>query len=120
MPTRFLNARPHLEVADVERSISFYERAFGFHVLHSMGEPPVHAIIEKDGVTVTLARVDSPAVASIAACFIDVEGVDELFAHCAAAGFKVASEPTDRPWGIRDLVVVDPDGHLIAFGERID
>lgn len=119
MTTPFLNARPHLEVADVERSTSFYERAFGFRVLHSMGDPPVHAIIEKDGVAVTLARVDSPTVASIAACFIDVEGVDELFAHCSAGGFNVASEPTDRPWGIRDLGVVDPDGHLIAFGERI-
>jgi len=119
MTTRFLNARPHLEVADVARSIEFYGQAFGFAVRHSMGDPPVHAILDKDGVTVTLARMDPPTVLSIAACFIDLEGVDELFAHCTAHGLDVRSEPTDRPWGLRDLVVADPDGNLIAFGERI-
>jgi hypothetical protein len=33
-------------------------------------------------------------------------------------GVKTEGPPTDRPWGERDLWVIDPDGNLVEFGQQ--
>lgn len=120
MAVTFLSARPHLEVLNVVESIAFYKAAFGFEVVMMTEEEiPSQAIVGVGSVMLTFIRAVAPRTLTIAACFIDVEGIDELYERCLASGHEVKSPPTDRPWGIRDLVVIDPDGHLIAFGERI-
>ena len=103
----------------MRQSVEFYSQAFGFEVVVMTEEEiPNQAIIGAGAAMLTLIRAVAPRTLSIAACFIDVEGIDELYAHCVASGHEVKSPPTRHPWGIRDMVVIDPDGHLIAFGER--
>ena len=47
----------------------------------------------------------------------NVEGVDQLFRELVARGALVTSEPTDKPWGLREFTLRTPDGHRITCGE---
>ena len=45
-----------------------------------------------------------------------VEDVDALHRHCGAEGIEVAWPPTDMPWGVREMHVRHPDGHIFRIG----
>lgn len=115
--TRFVKTRTTLGVRDVPTSIDFYEKALGFAVLVSMGEPPNFALVGADDADLGLTEVETPAVADFACCYIDIEGVEELHQRCVEAGAPITNPLTRHPWGNYDFVVADPDGHQIAFGE---
>jgi uncharacterized glyoxalase superfamily protein PhnB len=44
-----------------------------------------------------------------------VEDVDALHRELIAKGVRVELEPTDQPWGNREMYVKDPDGNSIRF-----
>jgi uncharacterized glyoxalase superfamily protein PhnB len=53
-----------------------------------------------------------------------VEDVDAWWRHVEAQGISVkygvkADPPEDRPWGLRDFVLVDPTGVLWRIGQNI-
>ena len=48
-----------------------------------------------------------------------VENVDEVYGELTGRGAKILSQIEDKAWGIRELSVVTPDGHRIAFGQII-
>jgi catechol 2,3-dioxygenase-like lactoylglutathione lyase family enzyme len=47
--------------------------------------------------------------------WVQVRGVDAEAARLAAAGASVLEEPEDRPWGLREAWVADPDGLRICL-----
>ncbi len=116
----FLNSRPSLEVRDLGRSMAFYERVLGWRAIVAMGEPPTFALLGVDRPLLALAQVPEPAVGAHVACYVEVMGVEALAAHCAAEGVDIAFPLADHPWGMRDLVVRDPDGHQVALGEQVE
>jgi uncharacterized glyoxalase superfamily protein PhnB len=117
MTIRFLKSRTTLGVRDVTASIAFYQRALGFEVMVTMGEPPNFAMIGLGGTGLGLGESQSPAVARLACCYFDVEGVEELHQRCVDAGVTITAPLTHQPWGNYDFVLADPDGHQLAFGE---
>jgi catechol 2,3-dioxygenase-like lactoylglutathione lyase family enzyme len=42
--------------------------------------------------------------------------VDAVHSRCAAEGLEVTFPPTDMPWGVRELHVCHPDGHVLRVG----
>lgn len=45
------------------------------------------------------------------------QDLDRLAALIKTRGGTLAQEPTDQPWGVRDLAVVDPDGYKISISQ---
>ncbi len=45
-----------------------------------------------------------------------LDNVDEFKAN----GAKIVAPPDSKPWNIREMLVEDPDGHIIRFGHRIE
>ena len=45
------------------------------------------------------------------------KGVDALHDDLAARGASIARETTTHPYGMRDFIVTDPDGHQLIFGQ---
>ena len=113
-----LRIRTNLEVRDVSRSIDFYQRALGLDPLVTMGVPPTFAILGVDDASMAIAETDRPAVAAIAACYVDVADVEAAHERCRDAGVEFTGPVTTHPWGMRDFVFRDPDGHQIAVGQR--
>ena len=119
MTVRFDKSRTTLPVRDVSASADFYDRAVGFAVVVTMGDPPDFAMIADpdSGIGLGLVASAEPAVAPFACCYIDVDGVEELHQRCVDAGASVTGELTRQPWGNYDFVIADLDGHQITFGE---
>ena len=46
-----------------------------------------------------------------------VENVDDVYQELVDRGAKILSPIANKPWGIRDFIVVTPDGHRIVFGQ---
>ena len=111
--------RATLEVHDVLASIAFYRAALGLEPVVTMGEPPTFALLGGGPGSLGLSQDDDPAVASIAACYVDVDDVEAAFARCDGAGLTVTVPLTTHPWQMRDFVLRDPDGHQIAVGQRL-
>jgi predicted enzyme related to lactoylglutathione lyase len=115
-----LRIRTNLEVRDVGRSVVFYQRALGLEPVVTMGEPATFAILAADDASMAIAEAEQPAVAKIAACYVDVADVEAAHARCRDAGAEITAAVTTHPWGMRDFVFRDPDGHQIAVGQRVE
>ena len=50
---------------------------------------------------------------------IFVEGLDEYYGEIAGRGAKIPAPPSSKPWGLREMLVVTPDGHRIMFCEVV-
>jgi len=48
-----------------------------------------------------------------------VDDVDAVHERCAAEGLEVTFPPTDMPWGVREMHVRHPDGHVFRVGRGL-
>ena len=111
----FINFRPNLLVKDVAISIAFYRDVVGFEVRNSTDDGSF-ALLGKGLAEVALVQTDDPPAEQ---AYLYVRGVEALSRRCKEAGCDIARDLVDHPWGLRDFVVRDPDGHLIGIGERV-
>ena len=114
-----VRTRPNLEVRDVAAAVRFYGDALDLRPEATIGDPPTFALLSNAGGSLGLAEAGAPAVASIVACYVEVADLDQALARCQAAGATITMPVTTHPWQVRDFVFQDPDGHLIAIGERL-
>ncbi len=117
-----IRAMPVLDCTDVAASVAFYRDQLGF-VAHTWGEPPSFAIASRGTVTLGLAAVhagDTLQVKQNWAAYIYVADADALYAQLLQRGVQIPEAPTLQPWGCRDFVLHDPDGHLLCFGQDMD
>ena len=115
--TRIEMLAPELQVSNLDRSIDFYRRAFGFEVSWCVGEPPELACLCRDNAEFTLRVVAQPAPIHF---YLTVAGVDESFVTALAAGARELVPLEDRWYGMRDGRVADPDGNQIGLGQSLE
>ncbi len=48
-----------------------------------------------------------------------VDDVDAVHARCVAEGLEVTHLPTNEPWGVREMHVRHPDGHVLRISKGI-
>lgn len=108
---------PELQVSDLDRSIDFYRRAFGFEVSWRVGEPPELACLCRDNAEFTLRVVAAPVPIHV---YFTVVGVDASFATALAEGARELVPLADRWYGMRDGRIADPDGNHIGLGESLE
>jgi catechol 2,3-dioxygenase-like lactoylglutathione lyase family enzyme len=63
-------------------------------------------------------------VESSAGCYIRVQDVEGIYKSWSATGLPRSGIPRmdrleDKPWGLREFAVVDPDGNLLRLGQII-
>jgi len=61
---------------------------------------------------------------SFAGCYIRVRDVQSVFEAWSASGLPGTGRPRmdrleDKPWGLKEFAVVDPDGNLLRIGQVI-
>lgn len=100
----------HLPVPDLARSLVFYRDQLGLEVGYtseSMADFPAGLVLDEE---VGFKRPDVAVTVGMR-----VEDIDSVFAEFEARGVRVDEPPTDRPWGVRNFYVTDPDGHVVEF-----
>jgi len=114
---------PCLMVSDVTKAHSYYADQLGFRSPRMWGDPPTFCITERDGLELMLAQVDAGQDVHPNSdndgridVFFWVNDADRLHAEFSQKGAEVLGDPEDQPYGIREFLVRDPDGHVLAFG----
>lgn len=79
-------------------------------------------IVKDVGVSTAVAKdrpsFAAPSFGGTGTLFVIVEGVDALHDVLSPQVSIVMSLRT-QPYGMREFAVMDPDGHLITFAERV-
>jgi len=116
-------AIPTLPCRSVEATTAFYRR-LGFEGgAHPFN--PEYAIFTRGALELHFFthRALVPAESS-AGCYLRVLDVRSLHDACLACGLPGAGIPRmdrleDKPWGLREFALVDPDGNLLRIGQLI-
>ncbi len=70
------------------------------------GLPAIHGFDDGDGNGVWMS--------------IFVEDVDAIYQHCLGQGLEITWPPTNEPWGVREMHVRHPDGHVFRISQGIE
>jgi uncharacterized glyoxalase superfamily protein PhnB len=105
----------YLAVANVQASIEFLERAFGFRrgvaLAGPDGQTRYAEMRHGESVVILVQRGDAAAPSGgAAALYAYVPDVDRAAGEARRAGAGV-TDAADQPWGDRTAVVIDPDGY---------
>ena len=49
---------------------------------------------------------------------LEVEDIDALYGRVSSSGHPVFEPLQERPWGLRDFRIVDPDGYYLRLTSR--
>jgi uncharacterized glyoxalase superfamily protein PhnB len=103
-----------VSVADRERALALYRDALGLAEKYTAGEMVMLAVPGTETELLLHERPPTPGLASVAVSFL-VSDVDAATAAARQAGAEVIDAPADQPWGERQSVLTDPDGHVLCL-----
>ena len=115
---------PVLGVRDVPSAVEHYQTALGFECPGGMYGPEherVYAVMRRNDIEVHLQIRRRNVWAATRgsherSAYFYCPDVDSLHDHFTSAGAFVMAPPTDMPYGNREIVLRDQDGHRLAFG----
>jgi catechol 2,3-dioxygenase-like lactoylglutathione lyase family enzyme len=112
------SAAPVLASLDIERTVTFYCSRLGFTRVYV--EPGTWGIVARDTVQMHFWPCPERHIAKNTSCRVYVSGIDELFHELDAQGVVHPNAPLqNKPWGSREFGILDEDGNLITFAERV-
>jgi catechol 2,3-dioxygenase-like lactoylglutathione lyase family enzyme len=111
---------PILLARDLDETSGFYA-ALGFTVARTFDH---YLIVDRDGAEIHF--VTTPELdpwTSDAMCYLHVDDIDGLLDTWREVGLPVSGIPRltaaeDKPWGLREAALVDPNGTLVRIGAR--
>jgi uncharacterized glyoxalase superfamily protein PhnB len=120
-------------VHDPDLALSFYRDALGLEQRSDVGKGEFQWITvgaaSQPDVAIVLTNylngspADADAVAALVAkgalngVHFHTDDLDTTFEKLKEAGAEIVQEPTDQPWGTRDLAVRDPSGNLVRIDQ---
>ncbi len=120
-------------VHDPDLALAFYRDTLGLELRNDVGKEDfrwltVGAASQPD-VAIVLTNylngspADGEAVAALVAkgalngVHFHSDDLDASFEKLRASGAEIVQEPTDQPWGTRDLAVRDPSGNMVRIDQ---
>jgi uncharacterized glyoxalase superfamily protein PhnB len=121
---RLIGIAPQLVVADVKKTAEYYKNTLGFNIIALVAEPPVYAMVERDGFQVHFVKSDTQEIKknkdyrSISHDFIIwVPEIDAFFEELKSKNAIILEGIVKRTYGSREFVIEDCDGHKILIGD---
>ena len=124
---RMRSAAPFFLVDDVFATAEHYRDVLGFTFDQFFGEPPGFTIVSRDDVRIMLrqvrparppaARPNRTVMDETFDTYVYVSNVDELAAELRARKADIVEGPVDRIYNMRELLVRDCNGYVLAFGQ---
>ena len=113
----FQHSVPILYSSDVRRSIQYYTEMLGFEHHWTWDDSPSFGGVSKDHVQVFFCKDGQGHPGTWMS--IMVNDVDGLHERIVSKGGEIVSAPENKEWGLREMLVKDPDGHFIRFGQPV-
>jgi uncharacterized glyoxalase superfamily protein PhnB len=109
---------PVLYCEDVRRSVAYYKDVLGFPKSWEWDEDPSFGGVDWGEVRIFFCKQGQGSPGTWLC--INLDNVDEYYEMIKARGANIISPPDDKPWFMREMLVQDPDGHIIRFGHGIE
>jgi len=112
---------PILPARDIGKAEAFYAR-LGFHTVYRDGD---YLILKRDDAEAHFFRHSGlDPSANDSGAYLRTSDIDALSREFGGLGLPSKGIPrfepaADKPWGMRELALIDPDGNLIRAGEMI-
>jgi catechol 2,3-dioxygenase-like lactoylglutathione lyase family enzyme len=121
----FIQVTPFMHVDDLGKALAFFNDVLGFRTLVQMSD---YAYVHRETVGFRLFKNygtdGAPAGNRRYSYYVDVRDVDALYAELKPRLDRLprgdVHGPADKPYGQRELLILAPDGNLLAFGQAID
>ena len=115
---------PILNVSDFDASVQWF-RALGwrkgFDWSDEPGGPATFGAVVSGGIDIFLCRDGQGGRGEHGVWLaIWVDDVDAVAVRARGAGIEIASEPEDKPWGVREMAIRHPDGHTLRISQSRD
>jgi uncharacterized glyoxalase superfamily protein PhnB len=120
-------------VHDPDLALSFYRDALGLEQRNDVAKGDFRWITvgaaSQPGVAIVITNylngspADQDALEALIAkgalngVHFHSDDLDATFEQLKAAGAEIVQDPTDQPWGTRDLAVRDPSGNLVRIDQ---
>jgi catechol 2,3-dioxygenase-like lactoylglutathione lyase family enzyme len=114
---RFGRVAPTIPVTNIDRALRFYRDVLGFVVAFTNGDPVSFAAITQGDAELHLSV--QPDQAGLTHAHLMVDDLDDIHDVLLQAGIPIRQAPTIQSWGLRDLVVADPDGNSLEIAEPV-
>jgi catechol 2,3-dioxygenase-like lactoylglutathione lyase family enzyme len=126
---------PILNVSDMQRSFAWFEK-LGWRKCWDWGTPPTFGSVGSGECEIffclngqggrggderrpTFGPGADEAAETGVWISVWVDDVDAVHQRCLEQGIEIAWPPTDMPWGVREMHVRHPDGHVLRIGRGI-
>jgi glyoxylase I family protein len=132
MTIRTQSGTPLLQVYDMPTALAFYRDLLGFEVLHSAPPGPVtHWVMLRNGDVHLMLNTkyefdyerplepDRTSGRDDFVLYLLCEDADAAYRELEAKGWPDVEEPSTAPYGMRQVVVRDPDGFCICLQHAI-
>lgn len=116
MNTKFLKAIPVLPCQNLDESISFYENMLGFKSTRY----PDLAILECDNLEIHLWLTNDKYLSENSSCYVRVTEIEDIYKEYEKKNvIHPNGKLEEKPWGMKEFVVLDNSGNGIRFGESV-
>ena len=113
-----LSSRVLLRPTDFERSFRFYAESLGLHVYREWSSGSTRGVVFflGGGFLELSGSIRTGASESIG-LWLQVRDLDALGHKLEEAAVDIIELPTNKPWGLREMQIRDPDGLRIVIVE---
>jgi catechol 2,3-dioxygenase-like lactoylglutathione lyase family enzyme len=113
-----LSSRVLVRPTDFERSCRFYAETLGLHVYRQWSSGSTRGVVFfLGGGSLELSGSSGTGVSESASLWLQVPDVDAVGHELEEGGVDIIELPTDKPWGLREMQIRDPDGLSIVIVE---
>lgn len=105
-------AAPVFSVSNLAASLQHYQEVLGFSHDFTFGN---YAGVKLGNIGLHLAEVGEPPVGRSTA-YVFCDEIDSYWSVIKCRGAHLRYDPKDWPYGMREFMVIDPDGNQLAFG----
>ncbi|MES2810518.1 MAG: VOC family protein [Bacteroidota bacterium] len=109
---------PILYSDNVQRSIEFYTRVFGFKDHWTWEDEPTFGGVVSGELSIFFCKGGQGQKGTWLA--INVDNVDEFYEKIKNELIETSGPPEDQPWFMREMCIKDPDGHILRVGHGIE
>ena len=123
--TKLSKAAPTFVVLDVVKTAEYYRDVLGFTILGYFLDPPVFAMVARDGVEIHFGKADGDEIKVNESvrkglgtdAYVFVSNLEALHKEFLEKGAKIIEGPIRRVYGCTEITINDCNGFQLVFGE---
>ena len=121
---KIIGIAPQLVVEDVVKTAEYYRDKLGFSIIDYFLDPPVYAMVHRDGFQIHFGKADAGQFTNNASFrkistdfIIWIPEIDLYYEEVKARGADIAEDIVQRVYGSREFRIRDCNGYLITIAD---